>query len=220
MYSKFKLWCLCFLSYIIFRLLTSTYRVQFFQQENLIKAKSMHPNSSFIYALWHEHFFTAVASHPHQGITPMISQSNDGEIITYIGRKLGFTPVRGSTSRGGAEARDELYNQAALGLKAAFTVDGPTGPRHKLKSGVVDLARNTSMPILPLAISADRCWILTRSWDHSMIPKPFAKVSVVYGEPLCIKEDTHGSEFAAAKRKASEALKATNAYARKIVETK
>jgi len=206
MYSKFKMRCICFFSYLIFRILTSTYRIKFLNEENIAIAEESHPNKSFIYALWHEHFFTAVASHRYRGISPMISKSNDGEIITYIGRKLGFSPVRGSTSKGGEEARKELYRRATAGLKAAFTVDGPRGPRHRLKSGVIDLARNTSMKIVPLAISADRSWILHKSWDHSMIPKPFSRVAVAYGKPISIDSNTHGLAFAEAKKQVTSAL--------------
>jgi len=190
-------------------MLTSTYRIKFINEENVRLAAQSHPNGSFIYGLWHEHFFSAVASHPHRGISPMISKSNDGEIITYIGKKIGFDPVRGSTSKGGTQARMELYQRATNGLKAAFTVDGPRGPRHRLKSGVIDLARNTAMPIVPLAIATNRAWRLHKSWDQSIIPKPFSKVFVVYGSPIFIDSDTHGLAFAAAKKSVTNALRET-----------
>lgn len=136
----------------------------------------------------------------------MISQSNDGELISYIAQKLGFEPVRGSTSRGGEAARNELYDRIEKGLQAAFTADGPKGPRRKMKSGLVDLSRSGRMAILPLGIDADRKWVLHKSWDNSVIPKPFSRVFVVYGAPFIISADTHGAAFAEAKRHAASCL--------------
>lgn len=179
----------------------------------------MHPNGSFVYGLWHENFFAAVATHAHKGISPMISQSDDGELISYISKKLGFTPVRGSTSRGGEQARHQLYERINSGLVAAFTADGPRGPRRKMKSGLIDLSRSGQMAILPLAINADRAWILHKSWDHSLIPKPFAKVAVVYGEPFIVEPEAHGQAFAAAKRQAADAINEVHRKALNYVQS-
>jgi lysophospholipid acyltransferase (LPLAT)-like uncharacterized protein len=201
-----KIRMLCWLALGAYLLLCATYRVRYANPEALEKARALHPKGSFVFGLWHEFFFTAVATHRHQDIAPMISQSNDGELISFIAEALGFKPVRGSTSRGGASARDALYARIDSGLKAAFTADGPRGPRRKLKSGIVDLARTGSMAIVPLAISADRAWILRRSWDHSMIPKPFARLVVCYGDPVVVEPNAHGLAFATEKQKVRIAL--------------
>jgi lysophospholipid acyltransferase (LPLAT)-like uncharacterized protein len=203
-----KIRILCRLGFIIYRLLTLTYRIKFVHPERVTEAKHLHPAGSFVYGLWHENFFTAVATHPNQGIAPMISQSNDGELISFIAEKLGFKPVRGSTSRGGEAAREALYEQIQNGLQAAFTADGPKGPRRKMKSGLVDLSRSGHMAILPLAIDADRKWILEKSWDKSLIPKPFAHVYVVYGKPFIVPPEAKGAMFAEAKRYAQKSINA------------
>lgn len=197
--KKLKLRLLCWLAFVIYRVLSSTYRVRYFHTEHKTQAAALHPRGSFVYGLWHEYFFVCVAAHPRQNITPMISRSNDGELISFIGKKLGFSPVRGSSSRGGTEAREELYGRIASGLTAAFTADGPKGPRRKLKSGLVDLSRTGQMAILPVAAAADRYWRL-RSWDQSLIPKPFAKIAVVYSAPYLVPAAAHGAAFAREKQ--------------------
>ena len=140
----------------------------------------MHPAGSYVYGLWHESFFAGVSVYTNQNIAPMISQSNDGEFISYIAEKLGYRPVRGSTSRGGEDARTALYQRISEGLVAAFTADGPRGPRHKMKSGLIDLSRSGRMAIVPLAVDADRKWIMHKSWDQSIIPKPMEFGNIEY----------------------------------------
>jgi lysophospholipid acyltransferase (LPLAT)-like uncharacterized protein len=197
---------LCWIALLIYRLLCSTYRVEYVHRDALEHAAKLHPAGSFVFGLWHEYFFTAVCTHPHQGIAPMISQSQDGEFISFIAASLGFHPVRGSTSRGGEQARTELYRRVNSGLKAAFTADGPRGPRRRIKSGLVDLSRTGRMAIVPLAVAASRAWRLHKSWDHSLIPKPFAKLVVIYGDPLMVAEHAHGLAFADEKRRIEAAL--------------
>ena len=204
---------LCWLAYGLYRLLTFGYKIRFVGLENRDQAYGMHPNGSFVMGIWHEYFFAAVAAHPNLGIRPMISQSEDGEFIAFIAKKLGYRPVRGSSSRGGAAARQKLYERIERGLIAAFTADGPRGPRRKMKSGLIDLSRSGQMAILPLAVAADRSWVLKKSWDQSLIPKPFANVWIAYGEPIMIPADCHGKEFAAAKRQVTERLNAVDAVA-------
>lgn len=209
--KRLKIKVLCWVAYLIYRTLTLTYRIRYVHAENRQAASRLHPKGSYVFGLWHECFFAAVATHTGQAIAPMISQSNDGELISFISERLGFKPVRGSTSRGGEAAREALYERINSGLQAAFTADGPKGPRRKMKSGLVDLSRAGEMPILPLAIAADRCWILHKSWDRSIIPKFFAKVYVVYGAPFIVDKNAHGLQFAEAKRKAEAALNAVMA---------
>lgn len=105
----------------------------------------------------------------------MISRSFDGELIACVTEKLGYVPVRGSSSRGGAGALLELHDALAKDkASAVFTVDGPRGPRYVVKPGAVLLARNTGSPIVAFHVALERAWVL-RSWDALIIPKPFSR---------------------------------------------
>jgi lysophospholipid acyltransferase (LPLAT)-like uncharacterized protein len=114
----------------------------------------------------------------------MASRSNDGALAAGIVHQLGLVATRGSTSRAGRAALEEMEETVRSGGApfAALTVDGPRGPWREVKAGVVTLARRLQVPIIPITSSCRRAWVL-RSWDHMVLPKPFTKVVVAYGEP-------------------------------------
>jgi hypothetical protein len=104
----------------------------------------------------------------------LISQHQDGEIIARIISRFGHRAVRGSSTRGGALALRELIRVGRSGADLVVTPDGPKGPRQVAKLGVVQLAKATGLPIVPLAFScskknSSRAGI--GSWSHSHGPE-------------------------------------------------
>ncbi|MEN9834584.1 MAG: hypothetical protein RL011_777 [Pseudomonadota bacterium] len=210
-----KIWKIRFASVAIFlvaRLLLLTYRIRFEGQERRIKAESLHSGGSFCLALWHEQLFASILAHRGQKFAPLASLSADGDIVTRVMAKFGFNTVRGSSSRGGPEARDQLVQMTEDGWFTAITVDGPRGPRRRVKGGIVDLARRTGVTIVPLTTTADRNWVL-RSWDQFKVPKPFARILVRYGEPIVVAPDTQGLAFGNIKNQIRDGLASNEAAA-------
>ena len=115
------------------------------------------------------------------------SQNFDGEWIAGIIRRFGYGTARGSTSRGGARALVQLRRDLNEGRPAAFTLDGPRGPARVAQPGAVFLAGATGHPILPFHIESSSAWTMG-SWDRAQVPKPFARVGVVIGEPLAVPD--------------------------------
>jgi lysophospholipid acyltransferase (LPLAT)-like uncharacterized protein len=146
------------------------------------RAKQGYP---ILWALWHETIFTSVWYHRFKQVHVMISASRDGEIISEISHKLGYSPIRGSSSKGGLEAARELVSHVLKGNRAAITPDGPKGPRRKVQQGVVLIARLAHCPVVPFAFEVERGWRL-KSWDRFIIPKPFSRAVFVYGNPITI----------------------------------
>ena len=181
--------------FIVCRLLMMTWRVRVFGMDRRKRAVAENPRGSFVLATFHENAIAGVLSHPDQGIAVLASQSKDGEIVSYIAQRVGLRCVRGSSSRGGKAARDEMIEFLRAGVSAAVTVDGPRGPRQQAKAGIVDVARKSSSPIIPISCVADRNWILRKTWDKTRIPKPFAKVLVYYGDPIHVSQDCQGADF-------------------------
>jgi len=136
-----------------------------------------------LWALWHETILMSVWYHRDQDVHVMISASRDGELISTVARFMGYVPVRGSSSRGGREALNELVGHLKEGKRCAITPDGPRGPRREVKAGVLNLARMTGAPVVPFAFEAEHCWRL-KSWDRFIIPRPFSRAVFVYGEPI------------------------------------
>jgi len=136
-------------------------------------------------AFWHQRLLmTPFLPHPGR-VGMMISRHRDGEFIARAVKCLGIDAVRGSTTRGGASALRGMVRFFESGANLAITPDGPQGPRHIVQRGVIELARLTSAPIIPLAYGASRKKVFN-SWDHFILPLPFCKVIYVYGEAIFI----------------------------------
>jgi lysophospholipid acyltransferase (LPLAT)-like uncharacterized protein len=158
-------------------------RLRFERYEGL-KARGV----PILFALWHGRMYLSIQAHRGQGIVTMASQSKDGELIARWLERNGYVVVRGSTTRGGSQAMREMVRQVRSGRCAALTVDGPKGPAGVVQPGVVQLARLTGAWILPITSSSSRPRFLA-SWDRYLLPYPFSKAVVGYGEPFPIPED-------------------------------
>lgn len=119
---------------------------------------------------------------------PLVSQSKDGELIARICRAFGMECVRGSSSRGGAQALLEFKSLLEKGERIAFTPDGPRGPLREIQPGVLFMAQKSGVPIVPVSCGPQKRWIFKKSWDEFIIPKPFNTISILYGEPITVKE--------------------------------
>ena len=135
-----------------------------------------------VLCLWHDECFTLI--HMRQGLKLMTiaSQSRDGAFITGALESLGFAVARGSSSRGGTSALLASARLMRKGYSPAITIDGPRGPRHVVKDGVLFLSRLTNTPLVPIRAFCERS-IRFKSWDRFEVPLPFSKVTVRYGEP-------------------------------------
>jgi hypothetical protein len=149
-----------------------------------------------IYAFWHNRILAATIFFRRRGIVVMTSQSRDGEVIARVIQSFGYGAVRGSATRGGVQSLKGLARAVRAGRDAAFTIDGPKGPRYAAKPGAVMLARLTGAPIQPVCICAQRYWEV-KSWDRFRIPRPFSRGKIFYGAPIFVSRDADESEMAA-----------------------
>ena len=125
-------------------------------------------------------------------ITILMSQSKDGELGGKLARRLGADVERGSASRGGSAGLRRLYRAVTRRASSPVLVpDGPRGPCFQAKAGAVVLAQMARIPVQPLAYAAERCWRLN-SWDRLVIPKPFSRVRLAWGEPLTVPPSPEG----------------------------
>jgi len=171
------------------RLLAGTWRVRTEHEErwrSLYEAKRPH-----VFLLWHEVLLPLLWHHRRQGIAIVVSENRDGQYLADFALKLGYRAVRGSSSRGAARALLGAVRELRAGGSVAFTPDGPRGPRRELKPGVVAAAQRGGGVIVPIHARADRGWRLD-SWDRFLIPKPAARVTVVYGRPFEVEPGDGG----------------------------
>ena len=109
-----------------------------------------------IIAFWHARQLMMPLTYRGTLAHILISQHQDGEIIARIVERFGFGAVRGSSTRGGVEALRELIRLGRSGVDLVVTPDGPKGPPQIAKMGVIQLARASKLPIVPLAFSCSK----------------------------------------------------------------
>jgi lysophospholipid acyltransferase (LPLAT)-like uncharacterized protein len=165
---------------LLLRVLGATWRVRVFGREALLARAIGDPR--VVYTLWHGQMLPVVWAH-RQPTSVIVSEHRDGEIIARILGRLGFGTVRGSSSRGGARALLEAIQVLKQGIDLAITPDGPRGPRHAYAPGALLAAFRAGAALIPIVAHVDRKWQL-RSWDRFEIPKPFARITVLYGTPV------------------------------------
>lgn len=133
-----------------------------------------------VFAFWHRTLLTCAHRFRNKGIAILISPSFDGELIARTVEYLGFYPVRGSSSRGGAVGLRNMAQAYAEGHRTAITADGPRGPNMVAKPGVVQVAELTGATWIGVYYALpNRAWEL-KSWDRFMIPKPFSTVTFTW----------------------------------------
>lgn len=148
-----------------------------------------------VWVFWHRCIVPATWFFRDRRIAVMTSSSFDGEYIARIIDKFGFEAVRGSSTRGGVRALLGMHTVIEDGRTAAFTIDGPKGPRYVAKPGPVLLARNTQTPLIAFHLAVHNAWILN-SWDRLMIPKPFSKVALHISRMMSVPKDASHEDLA------------------------
>ncbi|MDO9117230.1 MAG: lysophospholipid acyltransferase family protein [Nitrospira sp.] len=111
---------------------------------------------SIILAFWHAQQLMIPFGYRGPGSHVLISQHGDGEIIARIIARFGHEAVRGSSTRGGAGALRSLIKLGRSGKDVVVTPDGPKGPRQVAKLGVIQLAKATGLPIVPLGFACSK----------------------------------------------------------------
>lgn len=167
------------------RFVKFTSKVIVLNPENLDLAKKMGKHGNYALAVWHEHYPTSVLTELDSGLVTMASQSKDGSLAADTISKLGFTPTRGSSSRGGAKALQSMIEQInEKRLNSAITVDGPRGPSYVPKKGILVVSHECEAPVLCIQSISTRRFCISKSWDKTKIPKPFGRIYVAYGRPF------------------------------------
>jgi len=167
-----------------------------------------------IIAFWHDQLLLMVKGYRGPGARILISESKDGELIARTMECFGQGAVRGSSTRGGRKAFKALLALARESYDLVITPDGPRGPRHEVKEGVVQLARLTRRPVIPMAFACSRGHRF-KSWDRFLLPFPFSRGVYAYGEPVIYDSEETIESF---QNKLSQGLAATLQTAQKRLE--
>ncbi len=179
------------------RLLAKLLTIYFQFKRHFYYCKNInYPKNQCIFALWHAHQCGLYALLEREKTTVMVSNSNDGELIAQAGSAMGLNVVRGSHNRRGVGASLELIEAIKKGNNGALTIDGPRGPKHKVKKGIIEIARLTGVPIVPMSwYSPSPFFLKFNTWDEFCFPLNCIKMKAIYGEPVFVPENATAEDI-------------------------
>jgi len=142
-----------------------------------------------IWAFWHRVIIPIVWWYRNHGVVVMNTTAFDGQWTRKVIEWLGFGTAQGSSSRGGLRGLAVMARRIEEGRDCAFTIDGPRGPRYIAKPGPVMLARKTGAPIMVFHVGVDRGRTFEKTWDHFLLPMPFARAVILFAPPIFVPKD-------------------------------
>jgi lysophospholipid acyltransferase (LPLAT)-like uncharacterized protein len=198
-----KIKILPYVIYIIYKIYMTL--VRFIEPEYPSSLKKKDAN--FIVAHFHQDELALVHQRTNSNFCTMTSTSDDGEMMTRFLKLMGYQCVRGSSTRGGASALLQMIKLcSSKKLNPVIAVDGPRGPIYKVKTGIIELAKQTGFPILPVSIDYSSAFCIQKSWNKALIPKPFSKVTVKFGKPINVSENIDKTKIEDLKNKLEKEL--------------
>lgn len=209
--QRISLWFISWTGYLAIALIGPTLRCSISWEEPPSPPDATY-EKAVIYAFWHRAVFAAAWLWRKIGIAVMVSRSFDGEYIARTIAKLGFVPVRGSSSRGGGSALLGLRKHLEQGMPVAFTIDGPRGPKNVAKPGPVLLSRASALPMAAFYVAIDDAWSLN-TWDALVIPKPFSKALVRVSRKMRVPADANDAQMAEFHKQLQAALERVTIFA-------
>ena len=199
--------------YWFIRLIGPTLRVCASREEGAQETIEQRP---LIASFWHACIIPATYMCRDLGVRVMSSNSYDGEYMGRIIRKFGFVAVKGSSSRNAVRALLGLRRALQDGWTVAFSLDGPRGPRYKVKPGPVALARSSAVPLTMFHMAVDRAWVLN-TWDRLIIPKPFSRVLMRFGKMIVVPPDATDEDLERYQQQLQESLDRVREFAEENV---
>lgn len=146
----------------------------------------------YIYAVWHDAVLPPVSTRTFikrwtdgNRIAALVSQHADGSYLVEFMKNFRIDAVRGSSTRGGAQALKRLQESLAHS-HVWITPDGPRGPRREVKPGIVYLASQTGLPIVINVSAMTRYWDIQGSWTNQTVPKPFSTIYCLLSKPITV----------------------------------
>lgn len=191
--TNFSLAVLSFFISFIAKIICLTYRVTVIGKEN--EDQFLRQGKPILFVSWHQGLLYYIYHFRNRNGIVMVSRSKDGEIIARIMKKFGFQTARGSSSRGGKEAMNymiDVINETHC--SGGLVADAPRGPFGIAKMGIIKIAKETGLPLIPVMCWAKRK-ILAKNWDRTLIPLPFTRMVFYYAAPIFIPSDITGEQM-------------------------
>jgi len=192
--KKCVVWLGPSLAYWIVKILGWTMRFEHLHTE--IPRSFIEKRTPAIGAFWHGRLLMMPVMYRITGrkLSFLVSPHRDGQVIGKAAERFGYNAILGSTTRRGFSALNRMVKVLDEGQDLAIVPDGPRGPRFQVQMGVIELAKLTKRPIVPLSFSASKKKIF-KTWDHFVLPYPFSKGVFIWGEPVHVDSDGDQAEL-------------------------
>lgn len=174
------------------------------------------PETPYVFAGWHGQSLVPAVFFRKLGYYVIISHSRDGEIQNGIFSRFGFRVIRGSSGRGGVKALIDSVKVLKEGARMALTPDGPRGPSGVVQDGIIVMSQKSGVGIVPVGVAAIPCWRV-RTWDRYLVPCPFARTVLLFGEPIYVDAKANREELELARLKLQTEIHRTQAEAERLV---
>jgi len=199
------------LVHLLIRVVSTTLRYRWERDPQLITVEGR----PYIFCVWHNRLALSLVMYRQYvnslglpaRLAGLVSASRDGALLSHVLKLFEVEPVRGSSSRRGAQALLELTSWLDRGYDAAITVDGPRGPKYQVKLGVIGLAQMTGRPIIPATYRLSKKWTIG-SWDRFQIPMPFSVCYFDFDDPVMVPREISDDGREAIRQDLERRLKA------------
>jgi len=194
---KFIIYTKPFIAFIYFFIRAYSYTFRFKVVNEKTWQQLLKDGKTVLLCGWHQQFFSAIRHFKrYADFNPglMISQSRDGALIAGVANRTGWHTPRGSSSKGGREAMSEMIDHLKCYRFGAQILDGPRGPMGEVKPGVIKMAKESGAILVPFYVSSDKAWFFN-SWDRFMLPRPFSRVTLSFGDEICFEPPQTREQF-------------------------
>jgi len=166
----------------VLRMLARTWKLEVIDEQHYDFARSQ---PGWLGTLWHGRMLLGLPAYGDQELPVLVSPSGDGDLAALLLHRFRYELIRGSSNKSPARALREMLRDLKKGGSIVITPDGPRGPRHSMNPGPAFMSRATGFPVLPCGFAVDRAWYM-KSWDRFTIPKPRARIALVFAEPMIL----------------------------------
>ena len=187
---------------MLLSMLSATWKVSVKDPEGVLRS-IYEKKGACITTFWHRYLLTMLCVFRGYPVCVPVSEHEDGEYVAHVMKRYGLLTVRGSTTRGGQRMVRELVRNIEAGWSCAITPDGPRGPVYSVQPGFILPARRTGAQVYPIGVAVDRRWLFN-SWDELVLPKPFARVSIVVGKALNVGQGRDAAQLCESLRSQME----------------
>lgn len=150
-----------------------------------------HLPDKYILTLWHGRiFYLFYYLRNRSDFHLLISPSADGDLLARLAKLMGYSVIRGSTFKKAVSSARSLIKILRKNQRIIIIADGSRGPRCKAQPGSLLIGGITGAPVIPMTFGSKRN-IVFNSWDQFVLPLPFSRCTINFGDPIVIgkKED-------------------------------